>query len=223
MRASEDEREGTIASLRDAVTSSRLTLEEFGERVGAALVAKTRGDLTELVADLPAPVVTLHPRRRRTRVTAAFIAHVVRRGRLRLGRRSTVLSVLADVDYDLRDAVVEVGQSAVTVLAMLGNVDVYVPEGIDVQVSGLSLLGHRRDWGRDVAAGEGPSVHVRVLGFGGTVDVWRVPPGVAGDYSGVIRHLKAESRGGELPRGPSTNTGGHLAAGEGPLELSADE
>ena len=36
---------------------------------------------------------------------------------------------------------------AVTVLAAFGNVDVYVPEGVNVDVGGLTVFGHRRDWG----------------------------------------------------------------------------
>ena len=40
---------------------------------------------------------------------------------------------------------------------------------------GLTVFGHRRDWGRDAGQPDAPSIHVRVFGFAGTVDVWRVP------------------------------------------------
>ena len=60
-------------------------------------------------------------------------------------------------------------------MAAFGNVDVYVPEGVNVDVGGITVFGHRRDWGRDADRPDAPTVHVRVLGFAGTIDVWRVP------------------------------------------------
>jgi hypothetical protein len=53
----------------------------------------------------------------------------------------------------------------VIVIALLGNVDVYVPEGIDVDVGGGATIGHRRDWGRDVSMSDAPTLHVTVLGL----------------------------------------------------------
>jgi hypothetical protein len=203
VRASDAEREQTIGRLREAVTSSRLTLDEFSERVGNALEATTRRDLDVLTSDLPDSATGPMPVRRRTRLTASVLAHVVRRGRLRLGRRTTVLSVLADVDLDLRDSVVDTGATIVSVLALLGNVDVYVPEGVDVQVSGFSLLGHRREWGRDITTRSVPCVRVQVIGLAGTIDVWRVPPGLPADHSAVIKQIREQSRQMELGDGPS--------------------
>ena len=40
--------------LREHVVEGRLTLDEFSERMGAALEAKTRGELDAVMADLPA-------------------------------------------------------------------------------------------------------------------------------------------------------------------------
>jgi hypothetical protein len=121
----------------------------------------------------------------------------VRRGRLRLRRRTFVASVFADVDLDLREAQIEEPRTAINVLAVFGNADVYVPEGVEVDVGGFTLFGHRREWGRDVAHANGPTIRVRAVGLFGTVDVWRVPHGVRGTYSEILRRLKEEQR--ELP------------------------
>ena len=68
----------------------------------------------------------------------------------------------------------------VTVLAAFGNVD----------VSGVTIFGHRRDWGRDVGRPDAPAVRVRVLGFAGTVDIWRVPHDMRGSsYDVIFRRL----------------------------------
>jgi hypothetical protein len=52
-RASTAEREAVVQRLAHAVGEGRITIAEFEERSKAAYAASTRGDLDELVADLP--------------------------------------------------------------------------------------------------------------------------------------------------------------------------
>jgi hypothetical protein len=108
--------------------------------------------------------------------------------------------VFADIDLDLREASIESRRTSVHVVAIFGNVDVYVPEGIDVDVSGLTIFGHRRDWGRDVATSDCPTVHIRALGLFGTVDVWRVPNDVSGDYGKIIDKVRKRHRASQRQR-----------------------
>ena len=136
----------------------------------------------------------VRPRRKPTRVTAAFFSHVARRGRLRLRRRAAAVSAFSDIDLDLRDAELDSPEITVTVVAAFGNVDVYVPEGINVTVGGLGVFGHQRDWGRDVQLAEAPIVRIRALSVFGTVDVWRVPTDMEGDYGEIFRALRGDRR-----------------------------
>lgn len=53
IRASDADREAVVATLRDAYTAGRLTLDEFDERMAAAYAGKTWGDLREVTVDLP--------------------------------------------------------------------------------------------------------------------------------------------------------------------------
>ena len=53
IRASDADREAVVATLRDAYTVGRLTLDEFDERMAAAYAGKTWGDLRGLTVDLP--------------------------------------------------------------------------------------------------------------------------------------------------------------------------
>src|SRR4051812_10449484 len=55
LRASDAEREHTVAALRVAAGEGRLTVDELAERTDRAYSAQTRGELTRLVHDLPAP------------------------------------------------------------------------------------------------------------------------------------------------------------------------
>lgn len=190
-RVSEREREQAIGLLREHLLDGRLTLDEFSERAGLALRAVVERDLDALRADLPQRSVPAPPRRKRTRVTVALIAHVVRRGRLRLGRRTVAIGLGSDIDLDLREASIEGPRTTVTVVALAGNTDVYVPEGIEVEVGGLTVIGHLRDWGKDTSMSDAPMLRVRAFGLLGTVDVWRVPHDLAGDYEHITAALEA--------------------------------
>jgi hypothetical protein len=194
-RVSDAEREQTVAALREDLLAGRLTLEEFSERVELAYRARIGQELVRAREDLPdAAAGRLHSRRRPTRLTAAVFGHVVRRGRFRLRKSTAVLSAFADIDLDLREAEIDGPATTLTILLAFGNVDVYVPEGIDVDVDGVTVFGRRRDWGRNTARPDAPAVHIRTLGVFGTVDVWRVPPQLRGGYGEITRGLQEQER-----------------------------
>ena len=73
-----------------------------------------------------------------------------------------------------------------------------MPAGVNVDISGISIFGHRRDWGHDADRPDAPTLHARVVGFVGTIDVWRVPHNMRGSgYSDIVRELHDRRR--ELP------------------------
>src|SRR6266566_30998 len=164
LRVSDADREQAIVALREHLLAGRLTLEEFSERVDAALRARFGGELARVQDDLPEVFVeTAGSRRKPARFTAALLGHVARRGRLRLRRWAFAASAFGDLDFDLREATIDQRRTAVTV------------------------LGHRRDWGRDVSRPDAPAIRVRVLGFVGTVDIWRVSHDMRGSsYSDIF-------------------------------------
>jgi hypothetical protein len=99
LRAGDSDREHAVDRLRQAAADGRLDAEELEERVSAALVARTYGELDLLVADLP-PALPAHPApppqaglpaRRRRRPGAAVAAA----GTLTLGLLMTAFAVLA--------------------------------------------------------------------------------------------------------------------------------
>ena len=55
IRASDNDRESTVAAMREQVGSGRLSLDEFSERSADAYRAHTVGDLAALTRDLPRP------------------------------------------------------------------------------------------------------------------------------------------------------------------------
>jgi DUF1707 SHOCT-like domain/Cell wall-active antibiotics response LiaF, C-terminal len=198
LRVSDADRERAVTSLRDHLLAGRLTLEEFSERVGLALRARFGGELARVQEDLPeAPAAAAGRRRKPARFTTALFGHVARRGRIRLRGWTFAATAVGDLDLDLREATIDHPQTAVTVLAAFGNVDIYVPEGVNVDVSGITIFGHRREWGRDAGRPEAPAIHVRALGCVATVDIWRVPHDMHGSYSDIFRQLEQRQR--QLP------------------------
>jgi hypothetical protein len=53
MRASDADRDAVLADLSEHFQAGRLTAEEFDERAGRALAARTWGELKDLLRDLP--------------------------------------------------------------------------------------------------------------------------------------------------------------------------
>ena len=70
LRVSDAERERTAELLREHCAVGRLTQEEFGRRLESVFAARTRGELDQVLADLPAidlyrlPASDLRPVRR---------------------------------------------------------------------------------------------------------------------------------------------------------------
>jgi hypothetical protein len=54
VRASDEDRQRVIDSLQRHTAAGRLTLDEFSERVGAVVAARTLQDLAATTSDLPA-------------------------------------------------------------------------------------------------------------------------------------------------------------------------
>jgi hypothetical protein len=174
LRASDVDRERTIAQLREHAAEGRLTLEEFTDRMSTAYLARTTGELEELARDLPpAPVAS---RRRPTRFLLAIFGSATREGRIRVRRRIGCLMGFGNIDLDLRQATLEGDVITVVALGMFGAVDVYVPEGVEVDLHGLTVGGHKRTRGNDPPPRPGtPLVRVFAVSIFAGIDVWRVP------------------------------------------------
>jgi len=206
VRASDADRERAVSALREHTAAGRLTLEESSQRADSAYAARTFEELEPIGRDLPASP-SAERRRHPKRFTAAVVANTVRTGRWQLPRFGFALALLGDVDLDLRQAELEDMVTTITAIVLLGNIDVYVPEGIEVDFGGLGIFGHRREFGRDVPPVPGtPLVHVRIFSLFGTADLWPVPAALVGrSFREVIKALRRGPQG-ELP--PPEGDGG---------------
>ena len=131
IRVSDAEREQAVVLLREHLLAGRLTLEEFTDRVEAALGARVGTDLARIQADLPRLAAQAPgSRRRASRFTTGVLGHTARRGRMRLRNWTVAVTAFADVDFDLREATIDRPDTTMGVVAFCGNLDVYVPEGV---------------------------------------------------------------------------------------------
>ena len=173
IRASDAEREQAVELLRAHAVDGRLTLEEFAERIDKAYAARTRDELEGLSRDLPeTPTSAAVPKRKAPRRLVAVLSGLDRRGRWRLGSDTVAVAFLGGIDLDLRDAEIEAAESQLTVYTVLGGADIKVPEGVDLEVGGFSLLGGKdvRGGTRPVAPGA-PKLTIRAFTFLGGVSV----------------------------------------------------
>jgi hypothetical protein len=173
------------------MVEGRLTLEEFAQRVETAYAARTQDELEALTSDLVARAQAPANRRRPKRFTGVVFGSVERKGRWRVPRFGWLLALFGDVDVDLRTA--EVDSPVVTISSWLlfGNADFFVPTGVDVDLGGLTIFGHRREHGDDPEPAPGtPLVRIRVYALFGTSDVWRIAPGTTGSFRELIRSVR---------------------------------
>jgi hypothetical protein len=178
------------AALKEHLLAGRLSTEEFSERIERAYRAVVASELDSVLDGLPGlPALAGDARRTASRLAGALFSHVVRRGRRRLRGWTCAASIVGDLDLDLREAELVRGETVINVVAVVGNVDVYVPDQIAVTLGGIGLIGHQRDHGADTSRVGAPCLHVRVLALMGTVDVWRVPSDAGGDYRQLMREV----------------------------------
>ena len=110
--------------------------------------ATTCAELEVLARDLPEAVAPPAPSRRGpTRFVFSLFGSTEREGRIRIGRRVTCLTAFGNVDLDLREATLDSDVVTIVAVGLFGAIDVYVPEGIEVDLHGLAILGHKGEGG----------------------------------------------------------------------------
>lgn len=188
LRASDADREQTAELLRRAAGEGRLTVDELDERLAEAFAARTRAELEALVADVvlsgdaalgvpvgaPAASLPVVPGEGATKWLISIMSGHDRRGHWRVGPKVINFNFWGGSEIDLNDAVLSAQHTEIRVISIMGGADVYVPEGLDVQVSQFALMG-----GDDVKLGRGrpapggPTVHLRLFSLMGGSDVKR--------------------------------------------------
>ena len=180
-RASDADREQAVETLRHAASDGQLTVEELEQRTTAAYGARTRNELAALVADVspasarrPETGVTVSQGPGGTRWVVSIMGGHDKRGRWRVAPRCSVLNIMGGSDIDLNDAELSEPVTELTMISIMGGGTVWVPHGVDVQVSNFALMGgNGAELGEEVAPAGAPSIRIRLISIMGGSEVKR--------------------------------------------------
>jgi Domain of unknown function (DUF1707)/Cell wall-active antibiotics response 4TMS YvqF len=175
MRASDADRDQAIESLATASAEGRLTLEEYSDRSGAALAARTQGELAVLTADIPAssgPLARYQSSAAGHEITA-LLGNESRKGPWVVPAQLTVRSVLGDCHLEMQQAVIRQHVTTIDATVRFGSLTVFVPDGIDVRMSGRAVLGAKSSDLYGQPRPGAPVIEIRCDVFCGSVTVRR--------------------------------------------------
>lgn len=170
MRASDADRDGVISLLSAAAADGRLTMSEHAERIERAYSARTLGDLAVLTSDLAAPASQPFRLDHRGPVLALFNRDR-RDGRWVVPPAIPVVAVFGEVVLDLREALLQSQRVVVHATVVGGTLELIVPEGVAVQMSGTAMLTRKINKTQRFATPGLPVVEIRAMAVGGTIRV----------------------------------------------------
>jgi Cell wall-active antibiotics response 4TMS YvqF len=107
------------------------------------------------------------------------------------------VAVMGGISLDLRGAVLSAPTTTITVVAVMGGVEIIVPPGIRVETPGFGFMGgwdNRTEQETDLPAGA-PLLRVRGFAFMGGLDVRTKPPKPRDDQPGEPPHSNRRLNG----------------------------
>jgi hypothetical protein len=182
MRISDAERDSVASILRDAAGEGRLDLEELDERLNAVYAAKTYGDLEPITRDLPSTSsspATVVPRGDRfggvptSRTAVGIMSGFQRKGAWVVPETFNAFAFWGGGQLDLREAKFAGPEVTINAWAIMGGIEILVPEDAEVHVSGIGVMGGYDHRASGVGAPGAPRIIVRGLAFWGGVSVQR--------------------------------------------------
>ncbi|MCU1461284.1 MAG: hypothetical protein JWO37_1359 [Acidimicrobiales bacterium] len=193
------ERDRVVAMLRSHCGDGTITLDEFADRVGVVFESTTRAELRAAldglpVAVLPEPGDSALPAPVSHRPTTSSVIGIMSggqaKGRWRPADHVSAFALMGGVGIDLRNAELTGPTIDISAVAIMGGIEIIVPEGVPVEVSGLAIMGGKEVKLRDVPVRPGlPLVRVKAFAFWGGV---------------VVRHPRGKERGERLHAGAAS-------------------
>ncbi len=188
MRAGDRDREAVVQRLQDAFADGRLDDDEFDQRTRAALIARLSSDLAILTRDLPesaTPGRTVEAAatagRKPGRFAIAYKSSIRRGGRWQVPEQFRAVVYKGNGHIDLRAAELTAPVTTLFAVAYKSRIDVLVPLGVRVELDGFGVS---KGWSAEEdlesrLPADAPVVHVRGIGYKGTIEVSTKPHGSA--------------------------------------------
>lgn len=183
IRTSDADRERVAAVLRAAAAEGRLDLGELDERLGRVYAARTYAELEPLTRDLPAvgsPLFGVPPPAYAAGVPVsrsgyALAGRFERSGPWSVGPEFTCVAFWGGGLVDLRDAIFTVGAVRIKAYALMGGLEIWVPERATVHVTGIGVMGGFDHRAGGPGAPGAPTVTVGGFALWGGVAIKRKP------------------------------------------------
>lgn len=184
-RPSKVVREQVIEKLTLNYAHNNLDDEDFEDRLSRATHSESTDELLMLVRDLPdindTPAASSKTRGgevalndgnvRDEGALVAVLGGSSRKGVWQPPRHLRVFSMMGGVELDFTEAEMPPGTTEVTVFTVMGGVDITVPPGLNVDVSGIPLMGGFDDRSAGMVDPNAPTLKVRGVAIMAGVDV----------------------------------------------------
>jgi hypothetical protein len=187
LRVGDRDRDAAVQRLQQAFAEGRLDDEEFDQRTRAALTARLSSDPVVLTKDLPAASAAARPvapgvagGRAPGRFAIAYKNDVRRGGRWRVPERFRAIVYKGSGHIDLRAADLSAPVTTLYAIAYKSRIDVLVPLGVRLEMDGFGVS---KGWSAEEdlesrLPADAPVVHVRGIGYKGTIEVSTKPKDV---------------------------------------------
>lgn len=171
MLASAQDKDRIICKLQDAFLDGRLNESELEERVTHALVARTDADLASLVVDIPHQLMS-SPTHLKSNSAIAIFSGIERNGQFSIPQNFRSIAVCGGCQLDLRSAIFTSPVTSLSVIAVLGGIEIILPRGLRVFLHQLPILGgiSNKIISEDLPA-SAPSIHIKSLAVLGGIEV----------------------------------------------------
>jgi hypothetical protein len=187
LRVGDRDRDAVVQRLQQAFAEGRLDDEEFDQRTRAALTARLSSELVVLTRDLPAATAAARPvaaavagGRAPGRFAIAYKSDIRRGGRWRVPEQFRAIVYKGSSHIDLRAADLSAPVTTLYAIAYKSRIDVLVPLGVRLELDGFGVS---KGWSAEEdlesrLPADAPVVHVRGIGYKGTIEVSTKPKDV---------------------------------------------
>lgn len=191
VRASDTDRGHIQEALSQAYADGRLNREEFDERSQQLWQLRTLAELEQLTHDLGSstghalamartanlPTRNLVTGTPGARVTVSLMGYSARSGHWTCPPRHVVSATMGGITLDLTEADFTAHHTQILCFAVMGKIEILVPDDLDVRTDGVGLMGGfdgslHRDAPSNALAGA-PVVHIGGLALMGGIKVTR--------------------------------------------------
>jgi len=154
-----EQRERVVESLSTGYAHGAIEDDELERRLALAHSAQTTRELDVLVSDLAAVTSTALVPAQRMRI---LFGSIERTGPWAMPQQLRARVLCGNLELDLRDAQLAPGLTTIEVDVTMGNVEIIVPPGYQVDVEASSFLGAVEE--RTEPAAGTPAARIRVVG-----------------------------------------------------------